>query len=52
MTAIEAPPEPVFPKVARLDSVYGRVNLRKIYGALPGYQWVPPTLPPSTETLA
>lgn len=24
----------IFPKVSRLDSVYGRVNLRKIYGAV------------------
>lgn len=24
----------IFPKVSRLDSVYGRVNLRKVYGAI------------------
>ena len=27
-------PGNIFPKVSRLDSVYGRVNLRKIYGAV------------------
>jgi hypothetical protein len=27
-------PGNIFPKVSRLDSVYGRVNLRKVYGAV------------------
>lgn len=31
---VDGEPGNIFPKVSRLDSVYGRVNLRKIYGAV------------------
>ena len=31
---VDGDPGNIFPKVSRLDSVYGRVNLRKLYGAV------------------
>lgn len=31
---VDGAPSNIFPKVSRLDSVYGRVNLRKVYGAV------------------
>lgn len=31
---VDGEPGNIFPKVSRLDSVYGRVNLRKIFGAV------------------
>lgn len=31
---VDGEPGNIFPKVSRLDSVYGRVNLRKVYGAV------------------
>ncbi len=31
---VDGQPGNIFPKVSRLDSVYGRVNLRKVYGAV------------------
>lgn len=31
---VDGTPGNIFPKVSRLDSVYGRVNLRKIYGTV------------------
>jgi hypothetical protein len=31
---VDGEPSNIFPKVSRLDAVYGRVNLRKVYGAV------------------